>query len=677
MYKQLNIKNQLMGLSLIFSVIPLIISNIIAYNSSSTSLLKAQEKNLITSREIKKNQINTYFNERKKDLEILAENGGTSYTFYQFVDYYEREGVNKDGSFKTKTSEYTTLYEVAEIFRSYEKQYGYEDVYLIDKEHGYIMYSNKKKSDLGGNVKNGALKSSGLGKLYSKIMKKQEFALVDFSAYAPENNKPYAFMGMPIYDAGEFSGILAVKLSVKEINNILHNNAGMSKTSDTYIVGQNKLLRNDMLINSQQTIVSSYKTNHILDNAGVNAGLEGKSGFVEIDSLLGYETLTSYTPLEVHGIKWVLLSEVAMGEIFEASNALAKTLLIVGLLFIVLIAVGAYIFSYYFAKPLVSLRAFIKDMVAKQDLTVQLNISGNKEVDSISENFNALVASFNSAIGEAKTSASENNQATGRLIETSSMMAHTMKVELDILNKSTKDGETTKSELLNVKQNMEQTQDNISSTQSALDDAQHSLSELVTSIQTSATEESELANKLTLLNSDTEQVRSVLTVISDIADQTNLLALNAAIEAARAGEHGRGFAVVADEVRKLAERTQKTLSEINATINVIVQSIQDASDQMNKNATAIEAIAVRSHEVEESIVNSSDTMHTTSSLTDAMVENTINTVHSTEKIINDIIKLEEHSKDNASNVGNIDDEANKLSNLAAKLSDKLNTFNTN
>lgn len=102
-------------------------------------------------------------------------------------------------------------------------------------------------------------------------------------------------------------------------------------------------------------------------------------------------------------------------------------------------------------------------------------------------------------------------------------------------------------------------------------------------IESVANKEHELSENLQSLAGNAQETKQILATIGDIADQTNLLALNAAIEAARAGEHGRGFAVVADEVRKLAERTQKSLTETSATINILIQAINDNSEALNIN----------------------------------------------------------------------------------------------
>lgn len=353
-----------------------------------------------------------------------------------------------------------------------------------------------------------------------------------------------------------------------------------------------------------------------------------------------------------------------------------NTLIIVGIGIIVLvIIVSFFMLNKALVKPLKNLENTVKGLTqGEKDLTSRLPIKGDDEIAKISRYVNTFISQVQSMVKEAKDSSTENSSIAEELSQTSLQIGKKVEDESSIVQKATEKGEILQNILNSSISEAKETKDKITATGEKLEDAKIKLSELSNGVNETSEAESEMATKLNQLSQDAEQVKNILVVIADIADQTNLLALNAAIEAARAGEHGRGFAVVADEVRQLAERTQKSLSEINVTINIIVQAINSATDQISKNATNATNLAKNSNEVESEIDNSISDMQNAISDIEKIINGYIKNSDSTNDIITEIKQVNTISSENARSVEEIAGATEHMAQMTSKLTSLLSEY---
>ncbi|MDP5136590.1 methyl-accepting chemotaxis protein [Rheinheimera baltica] len=552
-------RSRVMSLVIGAVLVPLTLSLFVNTLSTITEIEHENEQRLISIRDIKKAQLESQLVSVKDNLYAIAD-----------VIEADFENVTSDKMHK--------------LLNKLNSELHFYDIFVISPS-GDVIYTAAREADYQTNLANGPFKNSGLGKLFSDLQySDKEFASADFAPYAPSNNAPAAFVGVPKIIAGE-RWIIATQFSIDSINALMQLRTGMGRTGETYLIGPDKRMRSDSYLDPIGHSISASFTGTVtkngVDTQASDAVLQGKTRVEEVIDYNNNPVLSAYTPVDFFGVTWGLLAEIDIAEINEPINQL----LIISLFELFIAIAVACIIGWYVSRTVMrplggepSEMQHMMQQVAKGDLTLDINdaapTSLRGALNNLIHNLRNMMQQMGVTSEQLAATAEELSTVTNTTEQNLTRQASELDTIVTAVNQmavTVKEVSARSSDVAN------EVSDAHQASQNSMKELEHS--EQLTEKLSLQIEASHLS--MNALADNISGITSLLDVIRGVAEQTNLLALNAAIEAARAGESGRGFAVVADEVRNLARRTQESTHLIEKVIADVSTQSANAVSQFN------------------------------------------------------------------------------------------------
>lgn len=559
----------------IISLLPLGIATYFNYQYAANELNALVSKNLGAISQRQSSEIKAYLKNQERFVTILSL---TSDVIRSLVVLNRIDDAGTRNDHKQDSQQLDELRSsFTPILKGVVDQFDFKQMYLVNID-GNINLSIGNSPSNYSNLFTGPLMKTELGKVFRQTMMFMTPQISDFSI-SEQTGQIVFYLASPVLSENKLVGILILQLDASTIYEITQNYVGLGLTGETIICaivnGQTMILNPNRQPdkNSDIKFIAKKASDEAMEKA-----LSGDRDSGEITDYRGVKVLAAWEYLPK--MRWGLIVKIDKSETLLPAMQLRELSILIALTTLIIVLAAAILVAQSITQPVIALTK-VAERIARGDLTPKVVKAASNEVGILSAAIETMAQNLKSLVNQVKISGS---QVAATIEDVSSTVAQqesaaqdTGAASLEITSSARKISVTAKELTGTMQEVNEVAQDTALLAESGIDGLrimQNSMGDLSGANRSVSAE-------LNIIQEKANAIKGIITTMTKVADQTNLLSLNATIEARKAGEYGKGFKVVAKEIRRLADQAAKSTLEIEKMIGGMLNAVHNGVHAMD------------------------------------------------------------------------------------------------